>query len=91
MDEQTPGCDWSGLKGDVARRIREIREELYGANGGPLIAEALKIPFRTWLSYENGSTIPASSILRFIELTDADPHWLLTGRGEKYANSRVQD
>ncbi|MFO0890720.1 MAG: hypothetical protein U0790_16445 [Isosphaeraceae bacterium] len=91
MDEQTPGCDWAGLKDGVARRIREIREELYGANGGPLIAEALGIPFRTWLSYESGSTIPASSILRFIELTDADPHWLLTGRGEKYTTLRQED
>lgn len=84
MDDRRQGPDWIGLKSDLARRVREIREELYGAHGGPLVAEALKIPFRTWLNYENGCTIPATSILRFIELTKADPHWLLTGRGQKY-------
>jgi hypothetical protein len=84
MDTSTPQSDWVNLKNDLAVRIREIREELYGAHGGPLIAKSLGIPFRTWLNYENGFTIPASSILRFIELTKANPHWLLTGQGDKY-------
>ncbi|WP_165232169.1 hypothetical protein [Aquisphaera insulae] len=48
------------------------------------MADALQVPFRTWFNYENGCTIPAPSILRFIELTRANPHWLLTGRGPKY-------
>jgi hypothetical protein len=84
MDKSIPNFDWLAVKSNLARRIREIREELYGEHGGPLIAEALQIPFRTWLNYENGCTIPAPSILRFIELTKANPHWLLTGRGDKY-------
>ena len=79
-----PNPDWPTVKSDLARRIREIRQELFGEHGGPLLAEALQIPFRTWLNYENGYTIPAPSILRFIELTKANPHWLLTGRGEKF-------
>jgi hypothetical protein len=84
MDKPIPDADWLAIKRELAQRIREVRLELYGAHGGPLLAEALRIPFRTWLNYENGCTIPAPSMLRFIELTKANPHWLLTGLGEKY-------
>lgn len=71
---------------ELAQRVRVIRQELYGEHGGPLLAEALRVPFRTWHAYEGGRTIPAEAILRFIEVTDADPHWLLTGEGRKYAS-----
>jgi hypothetical protein len=84
MDNSFQQPDWQIIKYDLALRVREIREELYGEHGGPLLAAALKIPFRTWHDYERGRTIPAHSILRFIEVTDADPHWLLTGEGERY-------
>ena len=84
MDKPIPNTEWLAIKYDLARRIREVREELYGTHGGPLLAEAMQIPFRTWLNYESGCTIPAPSMLRFIELTKANPHWLLTGRGDKY-------
>jgi hypothetical protein len=72
------------IKNDLARRVREVREELYGAHGGPMLAEALGVPFRTWHNYEAGCTIPAQTILRFIMVTDANPHWLLLGEGERY-------
>jgi hypothetical protein len=68
----------------LARRIREIRIELFGEHGGPLLARALRIPFRTWFAYEAGRTIPAKDMLRFLILTHADPHWLLTGEGDRY-------
>ncbi len=71
-------------KGDLARRVREIRADFFGAHGGPLLADALQLPFRTWMNYEAGCTIPAQVILRFIEVTDAHPHWLLSGEGAKY-------
>ncbi len=87
MDRSIPNSDWLGIKNNLARRIREVRLELYGENGGPLLAEALQVPFRTWLNYEKGCTIPATSILRFIELTRTNPHWLLTGCGDKYSTS----
>ena len=87
MDRSIPNSDWLGIKNNLARRIREVRLELYGEHGGPLLAEALQVPFRTWLNYENGCTIPATSILRFIELTRTNPHWLLTGWGDKYSRS----
>jgi hypothetical protein len=84
MEKQSSSSDWLAIKNDLAHRIHDVRVELYGEHGGPLIAEALGIPFRTWLNYEQGCTIPAPSMLRFIELTKANPHWLLTGSGEKY-------
>jgi hypothetical protein len=84
MDKFFPHSDWPTIKSDLARRVREIREELYGEHGGPMLADALQLPYRTWSNYEGGCTIPAQSILRFIEVTDANPHWLLTGEGDKY-------
>jgi hypothetical protein len=84
MDESVPDPDWQALKSDLAARIREIRVALYGENGGPMLAEALGIPFRTLHNYETGCTIPAHSILRFIELTRVHPHWLLTGLGSRF-------
>ena len=84
MEKPFQHPDWQAIKYALARRIREIREDLYGEHGGPLLATALDLPFRTWHHYEAGSTIPAHSILRFIEITYANPNWLLTGEGEKY-------
>jgi hypothetical protein len=84
MSEPTSRSDWQVIKFDLARRIREVREDLYGEHGGPLLAERLRIPFRTWHNYEAGCTIPAPTILRFIEVTHANYYWLLTGEGEKY-------
>jgi len=84
MEMSSPNSEWQSIKRGLARRIREIREDLYGEHGGPMLAEALGLPFRTWYNYEAGCTIPAHSILRFIEVTDAHPHWLLTGEGERY-------
>ncbi len=84
MYEPTQRADWQTLKAGLARRVREVREELFGQNGGPLLAESLQLPFRTWHNYESGCTIPATTILRFIEVTGANPQWLLTGEGEKF-------
>ena len=72
---------WEATRG-LARRIREIRVERFGEGGGTLLAEILGLPERTWHNYESGVTIPALVILRFIEVTGADPRWLLTGRGK---------
>jgi len=76
--------NWQTIKNDLACRVRIIREELFGENGGPLLAERVGVSFRTWMNYEDGKTIPAQVILRFIEVTDANPHWLLTGHGDTY-------
>ncbi len=79
-----PEADWKSIKSDLAKRIREIRQELYGEHGGPLLAKRLQIPYRDLHEYESGGTIPAHSILRLIELTGVNPHWLLTGEGKRF-------
>jgi hypothetical protein len=74
----------------LSGRVREIRLERFGDHGGPMLADALGLPFRTWMNYEAGVTIPAPVILRFIEVTGASPEWLLKGEGEKYSDRRVE-
>jgi hypothetical protein len=66
-------------------RIGEIRRDLYGEGGIPQLAEALEIPTGTWENYEAGVTMPALVALRFVGLTGASPHWLVTGQGERYS------
>ena len=70
----------------LAERVREIRVERFGAGGGPLLAETLGLPERTWHNYESGVTIPALVILQFVELTGVSPRWLRTGKGDKYGD-----
>lgn len=72
------------LQATLARRVREIRRALVGEDGGPLLAEALDLPARTWRNDEAGVMIPATVILRLIEISGASPHWLLTGEGEPF-------
>lgn len=86
MNDFSKLAEWSTFSNHLAQRVRTIRQELYGEHGGPLLAEALGVPFRTWHTYERGEEIPAEAILRFIEVTDAEPHWLLTGKGRKYVS-----
>jgi hypothetical protein len=69
---------------DLADRIREVREDLYGEYGAQFLADALDLPLRTWANYERGVVIPAEVILKLIETTRVSPCWLLTGRGPKY-------
>ena len=84
METPQGDAEWHLLKAGLAERVREIRLALYGINGGPLLAVALGIPFRTLHNYESGCTIPAHTILRLIEVTGAHPHWLLTGAGDRF-------
>jgi hypothetical protein len=74
----------NNMQAILGRRVGEIRRELFGEHGGPLLAEALHLPYRTWMNYEAGVTIPATVILQFIEISRANPGWLLTGEGERY-------
>jgi hypothetical protein len=65
-------------------RVRDIRVERFGGEGVAAMAEALGLPAGTWANYENGVTIPAPVLLRFLALTGANPDWLLTGKGTNY-------
>ena len=72
------------VKAQIASRLREIRQELFGEHGGPELARRLNLPARTWYNYETGVTVPAEVLLAFIDQTGANPAWLLTGEGQRY-------
>lgn len=84
-----PQSDWERVRSHLAGRVRQVRQELYGEHGGPLLASALAIPHRRWHEFERGQEIPGEILLRFIQVTDADPHWLLTGEGDCFRNDRA--
>jgi hypothetical protein len=69
---------------ELAGRLREIREEIYGLDSIPVLSEALGIPAWTWSNFESGVVIPGLLLLRFMALTGAHPRWLLTGEGPKF-------
>src|SRR6201994_1940890 len=72
------------VKASLSRRLREIRQELFGDHGGPELARRLGLPARTWYNYETGVTVPAEVLLGFIDQTGANPLWLFSGEGSKY-------
>ena len=75
------------VKASLSRRLREIRQELFGDHGGPELARRLNLPARTWYNYETGVTVPAEVLLGFIEQTGANPMYLISGEGPKYRRS----
>lgn len=83
MSSSTSPQDRRALREGLTRRVRQIREELYG-NDCAALADDLRLPEQTWRNYEAGCTIPASVLLEFIDRTRAHPRWLLTGEGERY-------
>jgi hypothetical protein len=72
------------VKASLSRRLREIRQEIFGEHGGPELARRLNLPARTWYNYETGVTVPAEVLLGFIEQTGVNPTWLLNGEGPRY-------
>jgi hypothetical protein len=84
MEHDAAAPDWLSLRQGLSERVRAVREDLFGAHGAPLVARAIQVPIRVWCSYEMGATIPAEVILRFIEVTNANPHWLHSGDGQRY-------
>ena len=75
---------------ELSFRMREIRVAEFGEDGVANLSEALKIPARTWMHFEGGVAIPGWVVLQFLELTGVEPHWLLTGEGERYRVGRDQ-
>ena len=69
---------------DLAQRLREVREDMYGEYGGEFLADALEVPLQSWLNYESGVMVPADVILKLIVLARINPDWLLTGQGDMY-------
>ena len=68
----------------IANRLRLVREQIYGENGGLELADQLGLPFQTWANYESGVTIPGELMLLFLDVTGTNPNWLLRGTGEQY-------
>jgi hypothetical protein len=69
---------------ELAQRVRAVRVEVYGEHGAAFLAKQLNLPVRTWLNFETGVAITAEIILQFMALTNANPNWLLRGKGERY-------
>jgi hypothetical protein len=61
----------------LARRVREIRQSVFGDHGLENLAAALDIPVKTWLNYERGVTMPAHVLLQFLQVTNTDAQSLL--------------
>jgi hypothetical protein len=69
-------------------RLRMIRVEAFGEDGVVTLADQLGIPARAWSEVEeSGEGLPAQLLLGFVQLTQADPIWLLIGVGKKYRGS----
>src|SRR5262245_41542631 len=77
-------------KAALSRRLREIRQEIFGEHGGPELARRLNVSARNWYNYETGVTVPAEILLRFIELTGAHPMYLITGEGPHYLRPNAE-
>ncbi len=67
-----------------AGRLRSIRLDRFGEHGLPDLARTIGVPERTWRNYEGGVTVPGHVLLRFLDVTSAEPRWLLTGQGPRY-------
>jgi hypothetical protein len=68
----------------LGERLRLVRIQIFGPWGIPGLARELHIPAKSWCNYERGVTMPAQVLLKFIELTSVDPHWLATGEGPRF-------
>jgi hypothetical protein len=78
------------VKASLSRRLREIREELFGEHGGPELARRLNLSARVWYNYETGVTVPAEVVLGFIEQTGANPIYLFTGEGPRFGRPAAE-
>jgi hypothetical protein len=65
-------------------RLRQLRVDRYGEEGGPMLADLVGVPARTWLNYEHAVAIPGEVLLVLIVLTGVEPLWLHAGVGPMY-------
>jgi hypothetical protein len=73
----------------LAKRLKQVRVELFGQDGIEEVAHRLGIPAQTWRHYELGVALPAEVLLVFLELTQVDPTWLSTGKGFQFRLRRA--
>lgn len=79
-----PGLSRSQRNASLAARLQSVRQELFGERGSPEFASRVGVPWRAWANYETGMTMPAEVMLAFLEVTGAEPTWLLRGQGPVY-------
>jgi hypothetical protein len=72
----------------IAERLITLRIDRFGARGRHEMARSLGLKARTWSTYEKGVAVPGEIILKVIELTSAEPAWLLHGVGPRYRTDR---
>jgi hypothetical protein len=75
---------------ELGGRFRQVRRDLYGDHNIDALAKELSLPAHAWVEYERGEPIPGRVFLHFIDATGANPHWLLSGRGERYVQGRAE-
>src|SRR4051794_38552179 len=75
------------VKASLSRRLREVRQEIFGEHGGPELARRLNLPARTWYNYETRVTGPAGVLLSFMEQAGVNPLWLPNGEGPRYRHA----
>ena len=59
------------------------------STGGPILARRCAFRRSTLARMEAGRPIPGVLILKLIEVTGVNPHWLLYGEGEMFRQTGV--
>ncbi|MGC8643380.1 MAG: hypothetical protein ACP5XB_26275 [Isosphaeraceae bacterium] len=73
------------LHSDLAARLRQVRDDLYGEHGAQFMADRLGIPLKTWLNCEAGVGMSGRLVLKLIVESNVNPRWLLDGQGPRYS------
>lgn len=78
-------ADSVGARDKLGERLCAVRTERYGSDGVDALARQLGIAPQVWRNIEQiGGLITGAQLLAFVELTGANPVWLLRGEGTKY-------
>ncbi len=72
----------------LGHRLREVRETVFGGPDLTALCDLMGVSDEQWMAYEGGGAMPTEIALLFIAATGVQPHWLLTGRGDRYRVGR---
>ncbi len=74
----------------IARRLREIREELFGPKGQAEMARFLSVSPESYRQYETARVrLPNRITTLLCEKKKISPVWVLTGKGSKFLDYRT--
>lgn len=83
MSDPDPSLD--SRSASLGQRLRAVRVEVFGPDGIDVLAGRLGISAQTWRNIEEiGGLITAAQLFAVVELTGANPAWLLQGEGPRY-------